>query len=547
MNLNDFKLLKEDAQSYHIAHPSGMKMSVSKVLLSEQAKKAIKKMCAGGEVKKMDEGGIVDTIQRAVAPDFYAAEQAKKNQQLPPPEYPPDIVHSKKMADGGEVPAALAVDPAPNASDVPPASLTAAPVAEVPVAAQAPAAPVEAPATSTDPIIQHGMSTDQLLSKEQSDIGELAKGQIGEAGASAKAYKEYNDTMAKMKTPDQIMADYKGKDDALMKSYLDNKIDPDRYVNHMSTGSRIRAGIAMALGGLGQGLIGGSNPAIDWFHKTIENDIESQKNDQSKTMNVWKMNREAMGDDMRANVATQNQLWTGVQAKIAQTAAAAQAPVAKFRAQQMINDIEQRKIQNRQTLGLMTQGMQGGGSFSQADPAQLVGQMVPKELQPKAYEEIGRAQNVAKNKEAILKAFDQAAEEAKGASGIMSAATLGHYETPGMKALQQLLLPNFKQVDGTVRQAAMDETFKNVVPSPWNMGAGIDAKRKSLQKWMESETAAPVSKGSGIDLQRFSSTSINPVARLPAEQQQIYNWAKAHPSEEKAKMALEKFKGLGIN
>lgn len=484
MDLSNFKILKEDADNFHIEAPSGHKMSVHKALLSGPAKSMIKKMCSGGEVQKFDDGGDVVPASLSInAPDAV----------IPDPAAIPESVAQS-------VPAAIAAP--------------AEPVSTGPVQEVAPA----------DPIMQKGMSMDQLLSKEQNDVADLSKAQIGEAGAQSKAYKEYNDKMAEMQSPQEVMDSYKAKDEQLMKSYLDQKIDPDNYIHHMSTGSKIKAGIAMALGGLGAGLTGGPNQAMEWFKGAIDRDMEAQKNDQGKNYNLWRMNRDAMGDNMRANMATKNQMWTGVQAKIAMAAANAQAPVAKFHAQQMIDDIEKQKISNRQTMGLMTQGMQGGGSFSTADPAQLVQQMVPKELQPKAYEEIGAAQETVKNAPGILKAFDNAA------NNIHAVDIIPGMQNVDQKAMHTLLGPTFKDVEGTVRQAAMDNLFGNVTPQVGDNANTINVKRGALMGYLKSKSSAPINKGNGVDLSRFSSTSMDPMARLNSSDQRAVNWAKANPS-----------------
>lgn len=552
MGLANFKLLKEDGENYHLEHPNGKRLTVNKKLLSEDAKKAIQKMCSGGDVKAMSKGGELKKGDAKFDSKTMYEKQSPQHFN-----HGGDVRPSAgSVLDDPQVQAQDAATAGPqfdpNTQDAIPQGQPAQPqipeVAAVPQAAPNAAPPSAAPQTANgDPFIEHGMNVDQLLTKEQQDIQDLTNAQTGQAGAVTAAYDKYNKAMDQMKSPNDIMAEYKLKDDALMKDYLNHKIDPDRFVNNMSTGAKIRAGIAMIFGGIGGGLTkNGRNPAMEWLHNSIQNDIAAQQHDEGKSLNLYRMNREAMNDDMHANLATQNQMWTGVQAKIAQAAAAAQGPLAKFRGQQMISQIEQQKIQNRYMLGLM-QGGQQGGAFNQADPSMLVGQLVPKELQPKAYEEIGRAQNVAKNKEAILAAFDRAADEMhSGGTGVLNAATLGHYESPGQKALMQLLLPNFKQIDGTVRQAAMDETFKNVVPTGWNMKDAVQSKRQALVNWMQSEMSAPITKGNGIDLSRFASTSLSPVARLPIEQQQIYNWARANPHNEKAQMAIEKFGRMGI-
>ena len=313
--------------------------------------------------------------------------------------------------------------------------------------------------------------------QEQGNVADLAKAQEAAAGASAGAnsafLKQSNDEMNDFKAR---QAKFQANDDALMKSFLDHKVDPNNYIHNMGTGAKIAAGISMIFGGLGQGLIGGKNPGTEWLNNAINQDIEAQKNEQGKSLNAYQMNRQAMGDDMQAHIMTQNQMLTATQAKIAMASAAAQGPIAKFRGQQAINDLEKQKLQNRYMLSMMGEGQQGGGGgFMSADPAQLVQSMVPKELQPKAYEEIGRAQNVVKNKESILAAFDRATSDTHGPVNSLSSAAY----TPGsINALHQMLLPNFKQIDGTVRQAAMDETFHNVTPTPWDTSSRIKEKKK---------------------------------------------------------------------
>lgn len=544
MDLSQFKILKEDAENFHIISPSGHKMSVHKALLSGPAKAAIQKLCAGGMVQaKADGGAVAPNDDLSFASNLFGFSGPEKEKAEAARKVEKEKAHNEEMAISGYQ-AAPSVDPVQQidtavvapAGGVP-SSIAAAPADPV---AQAPAAAAPPDAMPMDPLTQKGMSTDQLLTKEQGDISDLAKAQMAESGQQTKAYKDYNDAMAKMQTPEQVVETYRAKDDALMKAYLDKKIDPDHYTNNMTTGARIRAGIAMALGGLGAGAAGGPNHAMEWFKNAIDRDMESQKNEQGKSYNLWRMNREAMGDDMKAKIATQNQLWTGVQAKISMAAAAAQAPVAKFRAQQMINDIEKQKVQNRMTMGLLTQGQQGGGAFSGADPSQLVQTMVPKELQPKVYEEIGAAQNTAKNTPGILQAFDAAANQVHAVDFIPGT------QNVHQKSLHALLGPTFADIEGTVRQAAMDNMNNNVTPQFGDSQSTIDTKRKTLLGYLHSKQAAPIAKGNGIDLSRFSSTTSNPLARLPSEQQNIYKWAQAHPQDEKAKMAMEKFKDLGI-
>ena len=70
------------------------------------------------------------------------------------------------------------------------------------------------------------------------------------------------------------------------------------------------------------------------------------------------------------------------------------------------------------------------------------------------------------------------------------------------------MLPNFKSIDGTVRQAAMDESFRNLTPQFGDSKKTIQTKRKAMLDWMQSEQAAPTAKAFGIDLSKYKNTSM---------------------------------------
>lgn len=55
------------------------------------------------------------------------------------------------------------------------------------------------------------------------------------------------------------------------------KIDPNRMWTNKSVGDKILASIAIALGGIGAGLTGGKNTALELLQREIDRDIEAQK------------------------------------------------------------------------------------------------------------------------------------------------------------------------------------------------------------------------------------------------------------------------------
>lgn len=137
------------------------------------------------------------------------------------------------------------------------------------------------------------------------------------------------------------------------------------------------------------------------------------------------------------------------------------------------------------------------------DPAKLVPGMVPKEHQAKAFGEIDAAENTKRMASEIMKSFDSATQEntaLKTGFGIL--------RTPAsVMALHQALQPTFKDLEGTVRQAAMDNTFKNVTPAPGDTEQTIATKRAALKEYLQSKASAPVARAYGIDLAQYDSTA----------------------------------------
>ncbi len=138
-----------------------------------------------------------------------------------------------------------------------------------------------------------------------------------------------------------------------------------------------------------------------------------------------------------------------------------------------------------------------------ADPATLVKFLVPEHHQQKAYDEIDAAQNTARNAPGILKAFDNAANNLHAADFVPGASNADQ------KALHALMGPTFKDVEGTVRQAAMDNMNNNTTPQFGDSKATLQKKRDALVGYLKSKSAAPIVAGYNMPLSKFPSTTFN--------------------------------------
>lgn len=471
-----YKLIQEHPASFELHDErDGRSFHVAKRGMSEHMKSVM------GKIQNFSEGGTAQPgdVGTDIPYDTLIPQEQADNAPYGAPAAPPPSQGVQLASNGPVTPDQVA-------------SLPGGPT--VAGASQSDIAPQPTGDALADIAAQRSGGLDEMERETRAALKAETNAKAGEAGA----LKQFSEDIEDQKTPEEIAAAHKGADDAAMQAYQSKKIDPDRYWNSRSTGAKISAGIGMILGGLSSGATGGPNLAVETINRAIDRDIEAQKDDQSKAMNLWKMNREATKDDLEANLMTRNQMLTAVEAKTKMFAAQAGGAEAQLKFAPVLLDIQRQKQENYLRMGLMRGGM------SETDPSQLVPILVKNpEQQKQVYEEIGKAQNVAINKEKILKAFDDASQE----NTVMRTGA-GYARTPAsVMALHQLMLPNFKQIDGTVRQAAMDESFHNLTPSPGDSNSKISTKRQALVDWMTSEASAPIAKGNGLDLSKFRSTS----------------------------------------
>jgi hypothetical protein len=295
------------------------------------------------------------------------------------------------------------------------------------------------------------------------------------------------------------------------------EINPNHYFENMSTGSKVASAIGLLLGGIGSGLTQGPNPAQQFLQQQVDRDIEAQTKNLSNKQNIIGAFQHLYGDKTVAlNMARsfQNGLYAS---KIAESAAKAQGPIAQAKAAQAMLPFKQAQMQYLQQAQMLNSLQNPGPTgMNERDPAEYVARIVPEHAQAKVNAEIEAAQNTVHNAPGIMAAFEEASH---------NHSHLKDY-VPGMpnRAQQQLhalLGPTFKDIEGSVRQGAMENLFKNVIPNFSDSKADIEAKKQALQGYLTSKSAAPTAKNYGIDLSKFRSTSTMPSTFLKPRQQQV--------------------------
>lgn len=378
--------------------------------------------------------------------------------------------------------------------------------------------PSQQPAATPAP---SAMPTAKQPPSEADPYGILAQAKMfqkGEAETKAGLQQQYTadkiraqaelDTLTEAQTKQKEQQDhYQSRLSALnnerasfIKDINDNHINPEHYMSSMGTGQRIQTAIGLILGGMGAGITHTANPALEFLNKQIDNDIQAQKMELGKKENLLSANLKQFGNERDATEMSRLQLADSVSNSMKMAAAKTTEPMAKARLLQAAGawDVEHApmagQLAMRQTvLG----GMQGG-----KDPSAMVQILVPPAHQKEAFTEIKRAQDTRRMGESILKDFEDAAKE-----NTILKTGFGKLRTPAsVYALHQSMQPTFADLEGTVRQAAMDNTFTNITPMPGDSEHTIQQKRKALQEYLSSKKSAPTAKGFGIDLDKFETT-----------------------------------------
>lgn len=134
----------------------------------------------------------------------------------------------------------------------------------------------------------------------------------------------------------QEMQTIQNDNEDLKQKILTKQIDPNHYWNNLSTGNKISAALAMILGGAGAGLTGQPNVAVNFIQKAIQDDIESQKADQSNLTTMYRLGLDKYRDRQLAEQFATIQAHNVLSAQIQQTAARLGTQDALFKADQAL-------------------------------------------------------------------------------------------------------------------------------------------------------------------------------------------------------------------
>ena len=166
----------------------------------------------------------------------------------------------------------------------------------------------------------------------------------------------------------------------------DGRIDPDRYMNSQSTGSKVGLAIGLLLGGLGQGLAQGKeNRVLTMIQGKIKDDINAQIENRKGKENLLTQLEKQYGNKQQALTVLNSVYSQQMANRIQEAALRSGSPMAQARADQIIGQLRaqsqqgvQQAAQRSATYDAIKQGHSAEDLLrAGADPKLISEQFVP--------------------------------------------------------------------------------------------------------------------------------------------------------------------------
>lgn len=146
------------------------------------------------------------------------------------------------------------------------------------------------------------------------------------------------------------MAMVQKRADDLFQATLNAKIDPNRVWSSAGVGNRIAAGIGILLSGIGQGLAGGPNMALAVIDKTIDRDIEAQRDNLERQKGLLSYYLQQGRDMQSAHELAKADLKDMLAAQLTRVSAEFGGAEAAARAQVLLGQLRTETAEKRQVV-----------------------------------------------------------------------------------------------------------------------------------------------------------------------------------------------------
>lgn len=393
-------LVGEDELSYHV-HDGEKNFLVAKKGLKEDLHSKIKGL------PKYADGGIVEMDGGGAGP----ADSSKKEKVEPSwQERLNEIVNSSNRAAATATATANQDlkdrNPAGSLMGNPAPAVPEAPIVPEVVVPEVAAVPAQ-PAVPTGPNFYGQFQAN--AKKQENAIREAAGIQANAAAEEAKileqgAMPEMQAQLTKRMQELEVEREEVRKEiDAFRSAGAEDKVDPNRVWNNMSTGNKVLATIGIILGGAGGGA-SGRNMALDVLNNTIDRDIKAQQANIDKKNSLYQINLARYKDVQSAQQATYLQLNALTQGKIAALAARSKSELAKVNAEQMIAQLQNQNL----AVGQQLYNAQAARAANSVHPLAAKIQSLPENVRSEAWKELGKLRALESAKTQVPQIMEEA-------------------------------------------------------------------------------------------------------------------------------------------
>lgn len=478
--MGKYQIIHEDDKHFKIHNPKdGTHFVVAKKGLSAEFIQKAQKLCGGGYVK-MSEGGEVNapSADLPVQDGLDLSVPTSVTPTAPTQAPSPDDLVNKFESDQ------VARETNQNPSMVDP-NYQGGGGSEMPIDTS----PAPSSAQPQGTLDQRSDSLDAIAKNEKGALYGMAKAKQTEGNAIAKiADDQAAQAKAAFDQQQQAHADVEKENAPLREGILNQKIDPNRLWNNASTGQKISASIGLILGGIGAGLTKGPNSALEVMQKSIDRDVQSQRDELGKKQTLYSMNMDRYKNADAAYSATMLNLATVAKTQIEAAAARSGSQQAMSQAQLAGAQIDERIAPLKQQLAIQKMSMQN------ADPVgRQVRILVPEKEQPAVYSELEKSQNAVKIKDSLMREFQKADSE----NTVMGRAMHFGFSPQSIANMKAMVVPLLKDEAGRVTEPEL-ERVDGFLPTPGDSRAKIDEKRKGLMEFITAKEATPRASSYGI-------------------------------------------------
>lgn len=429
----------------------------------------------------------------------------------------------------------VAAEPSAPAAPTPSVVTDAAPAAPAPVAAPELSMPA-----STDELKNLQSAQQKQLKGLQMEADAIAQSSAAEEMAARESRMAQEDIQA------QFNNDYNSLQEeqrAILEDFRAGHIDPNKMWHEKSTPGKI----ATIIGILASGLSGESdNQALKVLNHQIDRDIDAQKANMNQKSNLLSALSQQMGS-VRAGAEMMRNMQMGIAATQMQEAAAqAKDPIAKAKLLQQAGVIQQQfaasnaKIAAQQTVDKLMVAVNKDPSKAPQllQAMRKVNPEAAKEMEGKYVDGVG----FARDREGAQKLRDAVAASSNIKSGVNRLLEInkisGKSLNPTLKAEAESIVTGLM---GPMRAAlglgtlseGDKKMLEDLIRNPTKLMSLDSSNKKSLETLLKrtDEGIAGIAKAQGLTFRTQESQD-------NAKKQAFDAWAKAHPSDERAKKYL---------